>query len=93
MELENSSPYPQAPALRLRDTSSRNTPPPEMNVTTLHIFFMSFQIFDISCTLTVLCLKGGDVCVYVCIYVCTALKYFRPILDRIVANVLMIKDC
>jgi hypothetical protein len=31
MELESSSPYPQAPAiclLQLRDTSSRNTPPP-----------------------------------------------------------------
>jgi hypothetical protein len=61
-----------------------------MNITTLHIFFfMSFQIFDIACTSTVLCLKGGDVCVCVC----TALKYFGPILDRIVANVLMIKDC
>jgi hypothetical protein len=67
-----------------------------MNTATLHIFFfMSFKIFDIACTLTVLCLKVGDVCVcvYVCKYVCTALKYCRPILDWIVANVLMIKDC
>jgi hypothetical protein len=32
MELESSSPYPQAPAiLRMRDTSSRNTPPGDLN--------------------------------------------------------------
>jgi hypothetical protein len=43
-----------------------------MNIATFHIFFfffffLSFQIFDIPCTLTVFCLEGGDVCMYVCV--------------------------
>ena len=37
---------------------------PHINIAALHIFFfVPFEILDIACTLTVLCLKGGDICI------------------------------